>query len=90
MIYLYTNSNCPKCEKLKEKYRLENTQYVERDASRIKTPEDEIDREALIQASLQNMELPVIIDMDKDVKNIAKEYFQDILEESECGANCQI
>lgn len=90
MIYIYVAQNCPKCEKLKEKYRLENTQYVERDASRIKTPEDEIDREALIQASLQNMELPVVVDMDKDVKEIAKEYFQDILEESECGANCQI
>lgn len=24
------------------------------------------------------------------LKNIAKEYFQDILEEAECGANCQI
>lgn len=90
MLYLYTNQDCPKCEKLKEKYRLENTQYVERDASRIKTPEDEIDQEALIQASLQNMELPVVVDMNKDIKEIAKEYFQDILEESECGANCQI
>lgn len=90
MIYLYTNSSCPKCDKLKEKYRLENTQYIERDASRIKTPEDEIDREALIQASLQNMELPVIVDLNKEVKEIAKEYFQDILEESECGANCQM
>lgn len=90
MIYLYTNSNCPKCEKLKEKYRLENTQYIERDASRIKTPEDEIDREALIQASMQNLILPVIVDLNKDVKEIAKEYFKDILEESECGSNCQL
>lgn len=90
MIYLYTNQNCPKCEKLKEKYKLENTQYVERDASRIKTPEDEIDREALIQASMQNMELPVVVDMDIEAKKVAKEYFQDILEEAECGANCQM
>lgn len=65
MLYLYTNSNCPKCEKLKEKYRLENTQYIERDASRIKTPEDEIDREALIQASMQNLILPVIVEVNR-------------------------
>ncbi|OOP57558.1 MAG: hypothetical protein AYP45_02600 [Candidatus Brocadia carolinensis] len=59
MIYLYTAENCPKCEILKKKYRAEGIRFVERNANRIKQPEDEIDQEALVQASMQNMELPV-------------------------------
>lgn len=59
MIYLYTAENCPKCEILKKKYRTEGIRFVERNADRIKQPEDEIDQEALVQASMQNMELPV-------------------------------
>ncbi|MFO0793705.1 MAG: hypothetical protein U0586_06550 [Candidatus Brocadiaceae bacterium] len=63
MKYIYTASDCPKCETLKKKYRVEGIRFVERNADRIKQPEDEIDREALIQASMQNMELPVEVDM---------------------------
>ncbi|KKO18950.1 MAG: hypothetical protein DCC43_03255 [Candidatus Brocadia sp.] len=59
MKYLYTAEDCPKCETLKKKYRAEGIRFVERNADRIKQPEDEIDQEALVQASMQNMELPV-------------------------------
>ena len=62
MKYIYTAENCPKCEILKKKYRAEGVLFAERNADRIKQPEDEIDREALVQASMQNMELPVEID----------------------------
>ncbi|MCF6157568.1 MAG: hypothetical protein E3K32_03125 [wastewater metagenome] len=63
MKYIYTAESCPKCESLKKKYAVEGIQFIERDASRIKLPEDEIDREALVQASMQNMELPVEVDI---------------------------
>ncbi|UJS18193.1 MAG: hypothetical protein L3J17_03805 [Candidatus Jettenia sp.] len=63
MKYIYTAENCPKCESLKKKYKTEGVQFIERDADRIKRPDDEIDREALVQASMQNMELPVEVDM---------------------------
>ncbi len=63
MKYIYTSENCPKCEILKKKYKVEGVQFVERNADRIKQPDDEIDREALVQASMQNMELPVEVDM---------------------------
>jgi len=63
MKYLYTAENCPKCESLKKKYREEGVRFVERKADRIKQPEDEIDQEALVQASMQNMELPVEVNI---------------------------
>lgn len=63
MKYIYTAEDCPKCESLKKKYKKEGVSFVERDADRIKQPEDEIDREALVQASMQNMELPVEVDV---------------------------
>ena len=63
MKYIYTAEDCPKCEILKKKYKVEGVRFVERNADRIKQPEDEIDREALVQASMQNMELPVEVDM---------------------------
>ncbi|MDR4508825.1 MAG: hypothetical protein MRJ65_11425 [Candidatus Brocadiaceae bacterium] len=62
MKYIYTAQDCPKCETVKENYRTKGVQFIERNAERIKQPEDEIDREALIQASLQNMELPVEVE----------------------------
>ena len=63
MKYIYTAENCQKCETLKNKYRVEGVRFVERNADRIKQPEDEIDREALVQASMQNMELPLEVDL---------------------------
>ena len=55
MKYIYTSENCPKCDKLKKKYKSDGVQFVERNADRIKQPDDEVDREALVQASMQNM-----------------------------------
>lgn len=63
MKYIYTAEDCPKCEVLKKRYKTEGVRFEERSANRIKQPEDEIDREALVQASMQNMELPVEVDM---------------------------
>ena len=63
MKYIYTSPDCPKCEALKKKYRDQGVSYEERSADLIKNPGDNIDREALIQASMQNMELPVEVSM---------------------------
>jgi hypothetical protein len=65
MRYLYTEDNCPACVSKKSFYKTMGYLYTERPASRIKAPEDEIDREALIQASMQNMELPVEVILEE-------------------------
>jgi glutaredoxin-related protein len=65
MKYLYTANDCPKCVKLKLDLRIKNEPYEERSAERIKNPLDEIDRDALIQASMQNMELPVVVETEE-------------------------
>jgi glutaredoxin len=62
--YIYTAPDCPKCETLKESYKAQNIEYVERDAERLKKPagdRDNIDVEAFVQLSMQNMILPVEI-----------------------------
>lgn len=58
---IYTNENCPKCTKQKEEWKKNGTVFEERDSERIKVHQDKYDIEALIEASMQNMELPVII-----------------------------
>ena len=62
--YLYTQDNCPLCKKVKEDYERRGIIYIEREASRIKSPIDEVDREAFVQASMQNMELPVKVNYE--------------------------
>lgn len=62
MKYIYTSPDCPNCETLKNSYKKNNTNFEERSSDRIKNPQDFIDQEALIQASLQNMTLPVEIE----------------------------
>lgn len=64
MKYIYTESECQKCIELKEQLKKDKIIYIERHSSRIKSPEDEADREALIQASMQNMILPVVVDLE--------------------------
>ena len=61
MIYIYTEENCHKCKMQKAKWDEAGIAYEERPAERIKNPQDEFDEEALVQASIQNMELPVIV-----------------------------
>lgn len=62
MKYLYTSDNCPACVAKKEFYKALNVPFEERSADKIKAPEDDIDQEALVQASFQNMELPVEVE----------------------------
>lgn len=62
MLYIYTDNNCPKCVTLKAIYKSKGITYEERDAERVKTPQDDTDREALIEGSLNNMELPIVVE----------------------------
>ncbi|MFQ5964466.1 MAG: hypothetical protein ACE5KZ_09300 [Candidatus Scalinduaceae bacterium] len=65
MKYVYTAPECPKCETLKGKYKTQGVKYIERDAERLQKPaedRDDIDIEAFVQLSMQNMVLPVEID----------------------------
>lgn len=61
MIYIYTNKNCRKCDKLKLEYKKKGIGFIERDADRLSTPQDVIDQEANVEAAMQNMELPVVV-----------------------------
>lgn len=63
MKYIYTSNQCPKCDSLKKRYNEFGIPYVERIADRMKAPEDDIDIQALIQASMQNMTLPVEVEV---------------------------
>lgn len=58
---IYTAPDCPKCIAQKEKWDKEGIAYEERSSDRIKNHQDKWDREALIEASMGNMELPVIV-----------------------------
>ena len=62
MMYIYTQENCPNCEIAKANYRKAKITFIERDASRLKNTEDQVDLEGLILASIQNMVLPVVVD----------------------------
>jgi len=66
MLYLFTAENCPKCEVLKKQLKEKGTPYTERSAERLKSPEDEIDKEALIEGSMGNMELPILVEWEEN------------------------
>ncbi len=62
MRYIYTTPECQKCESLKERYRTQGLEYIERDTDRLKNQaidRDDIDVEAFVKLSMQNMVLPV-------------------------------
>ncbi len=64
MKYLYSEEMCRNCIRLKEKFDSQGVEYIERSAGRLKVPEenyDAIDEEAFAQLSMQNMELPVVV-----------------------------
>lgn len=63
-VYIYTADDCPKCVKLKKEFTEKGIAFEERSADRIKNQQDYIDKEALIEASMNNMELPVVVTMD--------------------------
>ncbi len=74
MKYIYTAENCPRCEALKKKLHMQGIAYKEREAGRISKPADydnpgdAIDVEAFIQLSMQNMKLPVEVEIDENKK----------------------
>ena len=64
MEYVYTAPNCPRCDALKEKLNKKGIEFIERKGTRLSNPEadgDDIDIEAFVQLSMQNMVLPVQI-----------------------------
>lgn len=64
MKYIYTVKDCPRCETLKAGYKEQGIDYIERDVDRLKVPaadKDDIDVDAFVQLSMQNMQLPVEI-----------------------------
>ena len=66
MKYIYTNDNCPKCVNQKEKWHRNKVDYVERSADRLKGGHadfDDIDQDALVQLNMQNLKLPVVIEV---------------------------
>lgn len=63
MIYIFTATDCPKCVALKAEYTQKGIAFEERSAERLKKPEDLIDQEGLVEASFNNMTLPVVIEM---------------------------
>lgn len=72
---IYTAPNCHKCEAQKEEWFNFGIEYEERDSSRIKNHQDEYDKEALVEASMNNMELPVIIKLSPFGKPIKGDNF---------------
>lgn len=63
MIYVYTTPNCLRCDNVKAKLKANKSIFEERSSDRIKSPQDEIDREAMIEASFINMQLPIVIEV---------------------------
>ncbi len=63
MLYIYTADDCPKCVALKAEYTQKGIEFQERSADRLKKPEDLIDQEGLVEASFNNMTLPVVVEM---------------------------
>ncbi len=68
-IYIYTQPDCSKCDNLKRDYDRQGISYIERSANRFKKPpidRDDIDIDAFVQLSMQNMVLPVEIRVNTD------------------------
>ncbi len=66
MKYIYTKERCSACATLKNMYDAQGVEYEERSADRLKNPGDdvdEIDKMAFTQLAIQNMTLPVEVEM---------------------------
>jgi glutaredoxin len=62
MIYIYTKPMCSACIDLKNRYKEEGIEFIERNGDRLKAPSedrDEIDVDALVEFSISNMTFPV-------------------------------
>ena len=78
-LYVYTAENCPKCGELKRQLKERgNNMYIERSADRLKNPVDAIDREALVEASINNMKFPVVVDWHERCKYDVKNKFDNL------------
>jgi arsenate reductase-like glutaredoxin family protein len=69
MIYIYSMPMCSACIELKRKYRDKNIEFVERDGNRLKQipiDVDDIDREAMVKLSMQNMVFPVEVEIEEE------------------------
>lgn len=65
MIYIYTAPDCPRCVTRKNELKANGKEYTERDADRLKKPtddQDDIDKDAFVQLSMNNMILPVEVE----------------------------
>jgi glutaredoxin len=64
MFYIYTNEDCPNCQKQKDAWDKEGVKYTERSAERLKKPSayDEIDVDGFVDLSTKNMKLPAIVE----------------------------
>lgn len=58
---IYTSPDCPKCVDQKAKWDAAGVSYEERDSGRIKNHQDEYDKEAHVEAAMNNERLPVIV-----------------------------
>ncbi len=68
MKYIYTAPNCPRCDKLKKTLNMQGITYRERSGDRLTSPtkdKDDIDVDAFVQLSMQNMVLPVEVDVNE-------------------------
>lgn len=66
MKYIYTKDLCGACIDLKSKYKEQGIEFIERDGNRLSNPgddRDEVDQEAFVQLSMQNMIFPVEVDV---------------------------
>ena len=66
MKYIYTANGCTKCTDLKHAYDLQGVKYEERSAQRLKEGKriDQVDVDAFVQLNMQNMELPVEVNVE--------------------------
>ena len=66
MKYIYTANGCPACVDLKHAYDLQGVKYEERSAQRLKEGKriDQVDVDAFVQLNMQNMELPVEVNIE--------------------------
>ena len=66
MKYIYTANGCPACIDLKHAYDLQGVKYEERSAQRLKEGKriDQVDVDAFVQLNMQNMELPVEVNVE--------------------------
>lgn len=65
MIYLYTAPDCPACDKRKAELVANGIEHTIRDSSRLTAPQgnqDDIDKDAFVQLSMNNMRVPVEVE----------------------------